>query len=290
MNILEMNGVSKSYKKNAVLRNLNFTLESGTVLGLLGPNGAGKTTLLKTAIGLLKTDKGEASVFGEAAWNMSAKAKERIGFVAQRQEFMLHYTGEQLLDFTSAFYPTWDKNKVATLVTDWDIDTSKQISTLSEGQQQRLAIIQAMGHSPELLILDEPVASLDPAARRAFIKELIDLNCDEQTSIIFSTHITSDLERAAADVAFIREGKIQYQGGLDELKEQVVRIGFTGDQGLLSEMNNLQISQTKQFGERCSMTVTNFDHAMLLTLTQKLGTAPEIEQLSLEDIYLELNR
>ena len=127
---------------------------------------------------------------------------------------------KDLLDYIGAFYKIWNKDKISKLVKDWSIDSDARFRDLSEGEKQKVAIVSAMGHDPELYIFDEPVASLDPIARRDFIKELIDLNLDSGSTMLFSTHITSDLERIAADVALLKDNEIKYKGSLSDLKEQ----------------------------------------------------------------------
>jgi ABC-2 type transport system ATP-binding protein len=172
---------------------------------------------------------------------------------------------------------------------DWQIHKEAIITTLSEGQKQRMSIILAMSHSPELLVLDEPVASLDLAARRDFIKQLIEMNADSDTSIIFSTHITSDIERVAADVAFLKMGRIEYQGGVDELKEQVVRLHIKSQHALAQNFDIPSILKQKVEGQYAKLSVKDFDVSHIAYWEAKYSASVEVETLSLEDIFLELN-
>lgn len=202
-------------------------------------------------------------MFGEPSWDLSAQSKQRLGYVSQKMDCFQWMTVEQLLGYVGAFYPNWDASKVARLLFDWDMSSKAKISQMSEGQRQRLSIILAIGHSPELVIFDEPVASLDPAARRLFIKQLIDMNADAQTTIIFSTHITSDIERVAADVAFLQNGKLAYHGAIDELKEQVVRLHVQGSTDLQPFADKTQILSQQFNGKQGRITVKNFSVALL---------------------------
>ena len=288
--ILSLDDVHKSYGGQSVLQGVNLTLKQGSVMGLLGANGAGKTTLLKTALGLLKSDRGESKIFGQNTWDMSDSVKQKLGFVAQKFEFFDWMKVDQLIEYTSAFYSNWDLVKAKQLIADWDIDTSKKISKLSEGQKQRLAITLAISHNPELLILDEPVASLDPQARRQFIKQLIDMNIDNNTSILFSTHITSDIERVAADVAFLHQGKIQYQGGVDELKEQVVRLHIQASEQSVNNLNISGVINKKVVGDNLTLTIKGFNAELLSDVQTSLNAQIQVESLGLEDIFLELNQ
>jgi ABC-2 type transport system ATP-binding protein len=289
MSILCLHNVHKSFAKKHVFNGINLSIEKGTVLGLLGANGAGKTTLIKTALGLLKAEQGEATLFGEPSWDLSPHNKQRLGYVSQKMDCFQWMTAEQLLDYVAAFYLNWDPSKVARLMFDWDMSSKAKISSMSEGQRQRLSIILAIGHSPELVIFDEPVASLDPSARRLFIKQLIDMNADQETTIVFSTHITSDIERVAADVAFLQDGKVSYHGGIDELKEQVVRLHVQGNADLQPLVDNNKVLNQQFSGKQGRITVKGFDEAQLAQWQQQLKATIKVETLSLEDIFLELN-
>lgn len=219
--VLKLDKVSKSYGDKTVLKNINLSIKKGTIMGLVGKNGSGKTTMIKGLLGLLKLDSGKASLFDSDSWDLPPEIKQKIGYVPQTlSTFHTWMTVQVILDYTSAFYDNWNNRKVKQLLNDWNIDPKTKLSNLSEGEKQKVAIILAMGHEPELFIFDEPVASLDPVARRAFIKELIDLNLDSGSTMLFSTHITSDLERIAADVALLKDNEIHYVGDLSALKEK----------------------------------------------------------------------
>jgi ABC-2 type transport system ATP-binding protein len=287
--VLSLNDVYKSFDGKPVLKGVNLTLNKGSVMGLLGENGSGKTTLLKTALGLLRADQGETLVFTDDSWNMSANSKQRLGYVAQTLDCFHWMTAQELFTYTGAFYQNWDAKKVEALANKMHFDTTQRISNMSEGQRQQTSIIQALGHSPELLVLDEPVASLDPSARRAFIKELIDINLDEQTSILFSTHITSDVERAAADIAMLKAGKVIYQGAIDELKEQVVRLHLSSESNLPDVSLYPFVLQHKFAGHNGRLTVKGFDTKGVDIWEKELNAKITVESLSLEDIFLELN-
>lgn len=219
--VLKLENVSKSYGDKLVLKNIDLSIRKGTIMGLVGKNGAGKTTMIKALLGLLKLDNGKASLFGEDSWDLSADIKQKIGYVPQTlSSFHNWMTVKVILDYTSAFYDNWNSGKVEQLLNKWNIDPKSKLTNLSEGEKQKVAIILAMGHEPELYIFDEPVASLDPVARRSFIKELIDINLESGSTMLFSTHITSDLERIAADVALLKDNEIKYCGDLSALKEK----------------------------------------------------------------------
>ena len=222
---LDLRGLKLAFGTQRVLDGLDWSLPAGRVVGLLGRNGAGKTTLIETLLGLREPDAGTALLFGQPSQALPDDLRARIGYVPQRSDLFEWLTADQLLAYFRSFYPRWNTVKVDGLMSRWDIARDKPIGKLSGGQQQRLSIIRALAHEPELLVLDEPVASLDPAGRRDFLTELVEQVVDRHTTIVFSTHILSDLERVAVDVAFLAGGRIALHAPLDELLESSVRLG-----------------------------------------------------------------
>jgi ABC-2 type transport system ATP-binding protein len=290
VSILTFDNVSKRFGVKTVLKETSLRFEQGRVLGLIGKNGAGKTTLLKLAVGMLKADTGDIRIMGESAWDMPINVKEKVGYVAQKSEHFHWMKAKELLDYTGSFFSNWDKVKVNSLLKMWEIDPAASLNELSEGQKQRLSIIQAMGHHPELLILDEPVASLDPVVRRDFIKQIIDMNIDEGTSVIFSTHIMSDLERVAADVAILQNKSISYCGPLDELQEKILRLTVRSMSGLPSRLPIANIINESRNAGGALVTVKDFDQSQIVNLQKQLNSTIDVNTLNLEDIFLELHR
>src|SRR5208337_2083486 len=217
---IELQGIVKSYGEKLVLTGLDLAVPKGSVLGLLGTNGAGKTTLIKCALGLIRPQQGTARLLGEDSWTLSAEAKARIGYVPQVINLYPWMKVRHIIDYTAAFYPNWNHDLVARLMNQWSLAGNDRIGPLSPGQLQKVAIVLALGHEPELLILDEPAASLDPLARRQFLQMIIELAEPGKRTVLFSTHITADLERVADRVAILKSGRIAWDGLLEDLKEQ----------------------------------------------------------------------
>ena len=186
---LVLSGVHLSYGRDRVLKGTDLELERGTVTGLLGRNGSGKTTLMRTALGLMQADEGSASVFGAPAGNSPSTVRKRIGFVPQQFGAFGWTTVDACLDFVARHYKdAWDERLVSRLRNEWQL-RNRKIARLSPGDQQKVAILLAIGHRPDLLVLDEPVASLDPAARRDFLRTLMEVNVDQGQTILLSSHI-----------------------------------------------------------------------------------------------------
>ena len=190
--VVQARGLQKSFGRQPVLRGLDWQLRQGQVVGLLGRNGAGKSTLLECLLGLRETDGGSATLFGEPVAALSEAARARIGYVPQKAELFEWLTPVQMLDYFRALFPRWNDALVHGLLTRWGFDGEakiRPIGRLSGGERQRLSIIRALAHEPDLLVLDEPVASLDPVGRRDFLRELIGTVIERDTTVVFSTHI-----------------------------------------------------------------------------------------------------
>ena len=212
--------LTKTFGSKQALRGVDLEIPVGATVGLLGANGSGKTTLIKCSLGLLRPTSGECQLLGESAWSLSASAKARLGYVPQVINLYPWMRVAELIQYTASFYATWNPELTDRLIKDWELPLNDRVRTLSVGQKQRLAILTAVAYQPDLLILDEPAASLDPQARRKFLQLLVELSEPEQRTVLFSTHITSDLERVADYVAIMKEGKIAWFGSLEALKER----------------------------------------------------------------------
>jgi ABC-2 type transport system ATP-binding protein len=253
------------------------------VVGLLGRNGAGKTTLLEALLGLREPQAGEVRLFEQSAQQLSDTARARIGYVPQRSDLFEAFTPAQLLAYFKSFYPRWNTAKVDGLMSRWGIARDQRISKLSVGQQQRLSIIRALAHDPDLLVLDEPVASLDPAARRDFLSELVDQVIERSTTVVFSTHILSDLERVAFNLAFMSGGRITLQAPLDELLDEVrVLTGSTAQvQTLLQQLAAHSLKRTPLAGDQERVMAR-------LPAGTRWPAQANADAVTLEDLFMEL--
>jgi ABC-2 type transport system ATP-binding protein len=196
----------------------------GHVVGLVGRNGAGKSTLLQCALGLCTAEAGSVRLLREDPADLSDTVRAQIGYVPQQSDLFEWLTATQMLAYFKTFYVRWNQAKVDALMNRWSIPANTPIRRLSGGERQRLSIVRALAHDPSLLILDEPVASLDPAGRRDFLREVVERAVEGTTTVVFSTHIFSDLERVAMDIALLKNGRIAISGPLDQLSEQMRRV------------------------------------------------------------------
>jgi len=287
--VLELQGVSKSFKAKTVLQNVDLTVERGRVVGLLGKNGAGKTTLLKCATGLLRVDSGAAIVFGEDAWQLSDSGKARIGYVPQEIDLYQWMRARHMLKFISAFYPRWNHSLVSTLASRWEIDTNEKIIRMSVGQRHKLSMILALGPEPDLLVLDEPAASLDPQARRDLLSTIIEIASDGHRSVMLSTHLTSDLERVASDIVMLKAGTVSYAGPMDELKDSVKRLKVTSRSRLPLHLDFPGILRHETDRNEALITVRGVTPDLVRELEAVYEADVEVRDLNLEDIFVEVH-
>ncbi len=229
--VLAAHGIDKSLGRHRILDRLDWTVRRGQIIGLLGLNGAGKSTLLRCVLGLMPVDAGEIDWFGRPLGQDDGRRLHRIGYVPQHFDLFGWMRVQAYLDFTAAFYPRWNPDLCQRLLDAWALDRRQQIARLSTGQRQKLAIIRALAPDPELLVLDEPVASLDPQARRYLLAELSQLMLTPGRTVILSTHITSDLERLEADIVLLRNGRLGHAVPHGELQSRYQRWRLDRPQG-----------------------------------------------------------
>lgn len=285
---LTLKALHKNFDQVSVLKGITASVQAGEVIGLLGLNGAGKTTLLETALGFSLPDGGEALLFGQNSTRMDNQIKARIGFVPQRDELLEAMKGEEYLKLIAAFYGNWNQALVSRLASSWDVPLNMKIAKMSVGQRQKLSIISALGHEPDLIILDEPVASLDPLARRLFLKELVDIAALQTRTIVFSTHIVSDLERVASRVWLMKAGRLEVDAGIDELKEGYVRVavprGTTLSTGLQAYVLHQRSDATRE-----QLLFKEWSPTLQQQLGNAVGQPVQPEALALEELFLEMH-
>ncbi|WP_331346230.1 ABC transporter ATP-binding protein [Cellvibrio sp. UBA7661] len=286
---ISLQHLQRSIGGTSILNGLNADIYPGQVIALLGKNGAGKTTLLDTILGFGFPSFGHAKLWGVDATAIAGDTKQRIGFVPQQDELLPSLTVVEHLNLFKTFRRHWNDALVNRLLNEWLIPLSTPAGKMSVGQRQKLSILLAIAHEPELLILDEPVASLDPLARRQFLQQLVDIAADENRTVIFSTHIVSDVERVANQVWMLRDGSFSYQGELDALKESVARVSLVAETPFPASVNLPHLLTQKIHGNRAQLTFKDWEPERAERLAQQFSAQVEVEYLSLEDIFLEMN-
>lgn len=284
--VLEARHLDKVIDGRPILKGLDFQVGPGVVIGLLGKNGAGKSTLIDTLLGFALPTGGSTSVFGEPSHRMLPATKGRIGYVPQQDELMGLMNGAQLLALVASFHERWDRELIARLIQAWSVPMDRRIGVLSGGERQKLATLAALGHRPDLLVMDEPASGLDPIARRQFMQAVLEVAADPVRTVFYSSHIVSDIERVASHVWILREGEILWRGELDALKESVVRLHLRAQRDLpLALALPGQLSATGS-GRTVAVTVGEWQPARKEALEREFDCVIEVEPLGLEDIFL----
>lgn len=282
--------LSKAFGAKQVLRDLSFDVMPGDVIGVLGKNGAGKTTLLELMLGFSPPTAGDIRVFGHASRHLPGAAKMRVGFVPQQDELLDALSASDQLSLIASFYPRWDKELVDQLCAAWSINLAARIKTMSVGERQKLSILLAFGQRPDLLVLDEPVASLDPMARRQFLEQLVELSSDARRAVVFSSHIVSDIERLANRIWILKEGQLYWQGDLDTLKESIIRLHVQSEGPLPEHLDRAGLLSWRRQGAGAVAIVKDWTAQQQQDLSTELRCSVQAEPLALEEIFLELHR
>jgi ABC-2 type transport system ATP-binding protein len=286
---IEAARLGKAFGAHHVIRDLSFAVMPGEVVGVLGKNGAGKTTLLELLLGFTLPTGGEVRVFGHASQRMPGDVKRRVGFVPQQDELLDSLSVSDQLRLIASFYPRWDTQLIDRLCGEWGINTRSRIKSMSVGERQKLSILLAFGHHPDLLILDEPVASLDPLARRQFLQQLVELSAEGERAVVFSSHIVSDIERLANRIWILKEGRLFWQGSLDALKESIVRVHLRNARELPADLEIPGLLSLRRSVGGATAVVRDWADNARNAIADRIDGELTVESLALEEIFLELH-
>lgn len=230
MHALKTEGLTRLYRNGRGIRDVSLTVGQGEVFGFLGPNGAGKTTLIRNVLGFLRPQQGRIEVLGLDAVAQSRAVRRKVGYLPSDPALYDFLTGAQNIEFALAVRGVKDRTRMKRLAERLDIDLTRRLKTLSRGNKQKVAIVAALAHDPELIIMDEPTSGLDPLVQEIF-GELVREEQARGKSIFMSSHVLSEVEQLCDRVGVIRDGQIVAQGGVDELKRtrvKYVRCEFAG--------------------------------------------------------------
>jgi ABC-type multidrug transport system ATPase subunit len=222
--VIEMRGVRKSFGKTAVLQGVDLVVPRGQTFAFLGRNGAGKTTTIRTLLGLLKPDSGSVRVLGLDPAVEPIEVRQRVGYMAEDQQMFGWMRVGQLLSFIAPFYPTWDDARARELSDRFELPLKTRVKNLSKGQGVRVALLLALSHRPELVILDDPTLGLDPIMRKEFLRDLVVYLQAEQVTVFFSSHLLYEIEPVADSVVILDHGKVVRQAATNDLREAVKRL------------------------------------------------------------------
>lgn len=276
-NILEARGLRKKYG-SFMLNDVTFGVPSGYIMGFVGPNGAGKTTTIKLILNIIKGDSGSVKLFGRESADIQ---NGQIGVVMDAPFYVDDWTVADVEAAISPFYKNWDTRAFSGYLKQFGLDRKKKVKELSRGMKVKLQIAAALSHDAKLLILDEPTSGLDPVARDEICDLLRGFVSDENKSVLFSTHITTDLEKTADYITFILNGAIVFTGTKDALLEKYARV--TGGLRELSGEQKKLIIGYREHG-------TGFEGMIETANIRKLPSGVLSEEISLDEIIIFMNK
>jgi len=256
------------------LDGLSLSVRQGEIYGFLGRNGAGKTTALRLLMGILKPDSGSIELLGTRVRRVPVSLKQRIGYVSQEPMFYPWMNSDQLGRFVGSFYPGWDAPEYARLLQLLDVPAKRRAAELSGGTRAKLGLALALAPRPDLLLLDEPTAGLDPVARAEFNDQLLHLHRERGTTVFFSSHLVGEVEKLSDRVGIVQAGRARFEGSVADLRDSVRAIADNG------------VAVPEGF-ERLRGNIYRADPANW-EFAQHVGLSSE--KLSLEDIFLAFAR
>lgn len=280
--VLEVRGLKRHFGSVAAVDGLDLTVRAGEIYGFLGVNGAGKTTTIRTLMGIIAAEAGTISLMGETTRRTSVKQKRRIGYVSQEQNFYPWMSCKALGKFVGSFYPTWDKVEFSRLLDVFEIPEKRRVSHLSGGMKAKLALSMAIAPKPDLLILDEPTAGLDPVARREFMEIIVAQARQHQRTTFFSSHLIDEVERCADRIGILHAGRMRFEGDLNDLRSQVRQLVLNGGTRVeLPECFELWHERTLH-----GITLQTLRADPQAWDYLQLPEGAEVQRLSLEDIFI----
>jgi ABC-2 type transport system ATP-binding protein len=283
--VIELQDVTKRFGSTAALDQVSLALAPGHIVGLLGANGSGKTTLLRHAVGLYLPDIGDCRTLGCTSGDLTADLMTRIGYVAQEGELLGWQSVRQLVAYVRAYYPNWNDELERRLLAEFGLPVKTRVMKLSPGQRQRLAILLAVCPEPDLLILDEPAAGLDPIARAQFLDLLMEIIQSPDRTIVISSHILSDVEKVVDHVLIMHEGHLIRDCALEELQEEFAKLTITGTSPLPDPLPFANLVSCKVSGRDAEAVVRHADAQAIGAFEASHQAKVEARGLSLEDLY-----
>lgn len=276
-NILEVRELCKKYNSFA-LNHVTFSVPSGYVMGFIGPNGAGKTTTIKLILNIIRGDSGNVKLFGQES---AGTQNEQLGVVMDTPFYVDDWTVADVEAAISPFYKNWNTDTFSEYIRQFGLDQKKKVKELSRGMKVKLQIAAALSHDAKLLILDEPTSGLDPVARDEICDLLRGFVSNENKSVLFSTHITTDLEKIADYITFIQNGVVVFTGIKDALLEKYARVA-----GGLNELNGEQKELIIGYREHG----TGFEGMIETENICQLPSSVLSEEISLDEIVIFMNK
>ena len=286
---VKINGLTKRYRGKAVVDKLSLSIPRGSVYGLIGPNGAGKSTTLKSLMRLIKISSGSASILGHDVHSDFQAVKSRLGYVPETHHIYRWMKVKRVIAFTRSFYPSWNDEFCNQMLQMMELDPDKKVKQLSKGMLAKLALLLAVSHEPELLVLDEPLSGLDPIVRDEFIDGVLKTICERDTTVIFSSHTIGDVQRLADSVGILFNGRLLVNDSTEAIVNKTKQIQVVlDDEHSTPCLDWLPDSVVHQAscGRELTLTVVNHSQELLDRVRREFPDGQvSVSSLNLEDIF-----
>jgi ABC-2 type transport system ATP-binding protein len=285
-----VHNVSRSFDGPPVVDNLSFAVKPGSIYGFLGRNGSGKTTTIRMLAGLIKPATGEVRIMGNDPFTIGATERQWLGYMSEKAVIPSYTTVGSAIKLGRTLYPTWDSALVDSLLAKYHLSKKKRFVTLSQGNQRLLSFIMAIAPRPKVLLLDEPAANLDVVARREILDDILELIRNCGCTVLFSTHVLSDVERVADEIGILAQGRLRINEPLDSLKNSIRQVRLYGFRnGIPSDEIPESLRLVRAYGE-ITVTLRTDSRITPETLAERWSCEQESRTLNLEDIFVELSR
>lgn len=286
---IELAGLTKRFGRTVAVDDLSLRIPRGSTFGLLGPNGAGKSTTIKMLLGMLSVTSGQARVLGVDVANDPTQVKQRVGYVPETHQIYRWMRVGQVIGFCRALYPTWNDRTCDEMVKRFGLDLEKKVKHLSKGMLVKLALLLAVAHEPEVLILDEPVSGLDPVGREEFLDGVLRTICERGQTVLFSSHTLDDVQRLADTVGILYEGRLAVHGRIDELLTTTKRLRATLRNGDRPVDRPAGTIHDRLQGREWLLTVREFSPEKMQQVCGLEGVEHvEVLDLGLEDLFKDI--
>jgi ABC-2 type transport system ATP-binding protein len=286
-NVIATENLVKYFDGRCVLDGIDLKVPQGCIYGLLGRNGAGKTTIIRILLGLEPATRGKSEVLGASSWQLPVSVLGQIGYVAEGHNLIPNYSVSRIVELYKGLSANWNEQFFRRLIETFRLPVERKISQLSRGMKAQLNLSLAMATEPKLLILDDPTLGLDTVSRRQFLELAIELISRDGRTILFSSHILSDVERLADRIGILRAGKLVVDCELEELKRRVRKLRVIFDNEPPKEIPITGIIAEKRQGREIIISVANWnEHKQTILNTFKPASCTNIP-MTLEEIFIE---
>jgi len=287
--VLETKGLTKYFSNKAALENFDLQIPRGSICGFVGRNGAGKTTAIKLLLGFLRPTSGSSSVLGCDSMSLTPEIRIRIGYVTEGHRLFRWMTISQLEKFQRPFFgEKWDKKFFSEMIEYFELSIKQKIKHLSNGQRAQVSLALALAPHPELLIMDDPTLGLDPAIRRQFLQGIIRLIMQQGRSVLFSSHILSDVERVSSRIVVIDKGRLKAHCTIDKFRESIkkAKLSFTGS--IPENINVEGLLNYRVLGNELELILVETPDEKIAQWAKSAGAENyEIVPMNLEDQFIE---